>query len=216
MALFAAIFFMLYKYIYVAVRALDFASAKSILSSSDVSFNLLESGEFITVFSNYDYIVRHNFSYPFEDVLARFVSIIPFANNFIETKYDLRLAVTAQYDFYDIHYGAGSNFWGESYAMGGMFFVFLITFLWLYLLDKAYMRLQKNNGSAIFIALVGTYCSFYIHRLDWVQALGCIKAVFLYYILYEVFRILMGSNRRKVTSNQVKHIKNKKRINVLN
>lgn len=200
LGLLGALFLMLYKNIYVAVRALDFLTAKTILTGSDISWNLLESPEFITVFSNYDYIVRYNFNYPMEDILARFLSIIPFANNFIETKYNIRLAVTAQYDFYDIHYGAGSNFWGESYAMGGMFFVFFLTFLWLYLLDKAYIRLQRSKGSAVFITLVATYCSFYIHRLDWIQVLGCIKAVFLYYACYKLYCMLFKRKKVKYVS----------------
>ena len=189
-------FLAIYKYVYVAVRGLDFDSVEQILTDSDgVSFNLLNNEEFITVFSIYNYVVDSNFEFPIEDTVARCVSIIPFANSLIDKHYSIRLADIAKDQFFGTHFGVGSNFWAESYAMGGILFVLLITVLWLFLLNIANDKLKRNKDRP-FIVLVATYCSFYIHRLDWVQVFGCMKNAILIYLLYMMFSIFVTRDKK--------------------
>ena len=196
---FAALLLVLYKSVYIAVRTFDFAYVQSTLEASDMSLDaVLKNGEFITVFSIYDYIVRTNYELPIADTITRLLSFIPFLNNAIETSTNIRLSNIATHEFFSTSYGVGGNFWGETYAMGGLVFVIIITILWVFFLDIAFKKLLKYDDKLPFVALCATYCSFYIHRLDWIQALGCVKMALLLYILYYLAGKLFVRKKRSV------------------
>lgn len=176
-----------YKNIYMAVRALDFSTVAMILASSDINDTFSDIAEFRIVFSLYDYIVRNDYSLSIGDSLARVFSIVPFLNDLFQTTESARMASIVKNSIFNASYGLGSNFWGESFAMGGGVFLMVMTIIWLRLLDLANKSLMKNSIYTPFVLVIATYCAFYIHRLDWVQVCGCIKSIFLLFIFWKIF-----------------------------
>ena len=177
-----------FKQVYRAVRALDFKEIFNLIDEGYIIESILFNGEGRTVFSIYNYEVMNSFRLPLTDTLVRILSIVPFVNNIIPTSYPLRFSRIARNSFFSAGYGVGSNFWAESIAMGGILFMLAITLLWILLLKMAHNRIKLKNFP--YIAVVATYCSFYIHRLDWLQVMGCIKSIILIFILMSIWRSL--------------------------
>ncbi len=191
------LFLLMYKQIYMAVRALDFASIVTILKTGVGLSSLADIGEFRTVFSLYDYVVSRNFRLPFSDTLARILSIIPLANNYIPTRYSIRLSGYLETEMHS-SYGLGGSFWGESIAMGGPLFLLFLTLIWLIFLKKSSAHISGNKDSSIFVLTSASYICFYIHRLDWIQVMGCFKSVILFYLLYFLFTSFTNKKARTI------------------
>ena len=182
------LFLMVYKNIYKAIRALDFSLVISSLKSGGVTSSIFDIGEFRTVFSIYDYIVMQEFHLPLADSFIRVISIVPFVNDFVPTSYPIRMSSIAKTIFFQSTYGVASNFWGETFAMGGIILLSIVTVLWLAFLRGANRYLDSDSDSAAFVITAATYCAFYIHRLDWTQVMGCLKSMLVFYILWYVYR----------------------------
>lgn len=185
---------LLYKNIYMAVRALDFSNIKSVLSSGIAITSISDIAEFRTVFSLYDYVVTSGFRLPFVDSIARIISIIPMANNYLELEYPIRLSDYLKNEMHS-SYGLGSNFWAESVAMGGLLLLCIMTILWLIYLKKSSRFIKEKSDASIFVISSAAYISFYIHRLDWIQVMGCFKSIIIIYFLYFIWK---SFSRRKV------------------
>ena len=183
---------MSYKVFYRALRALDFSKAWEAFRTNKILVSIFDIGEFRTVFSLYDYVVVNRYRLPAGDSAARVLSIVPFLNNYIPTVHSLRLSSIAKDEFFQSTYGLGGNFWGESYAMAGWGFVLIMMVIWLLFLQYANQYLWVNSDAAIFHIAMASYCSFYIHRLDWIQVLGCIKHVFLFYLIWMLCKKSFG------------------------
>ena len=181
---FIVLFLLVFKNIYQDLRALNFAAIPKDIIESAIWTGASDIGEFRTVFSIYDYVASSGFSLPITDTIARIVSIVPIINNFIPTSYPVRLSSIMKASL-SSSYGLGGNFWAESIAMGGGVFLVAITIIWLILLKKSNKYvLVTTREKSVFVITAASYCSFYIHRLDWVQVLGCLKSVLVFYILY--------------------------------
>ena len=186
---------MIYKEIYKYVRALDFQSVISVLTSVDTYEKILTSSESRTTFSLYEYIVQTDYHLSIGDSLVRIISIIPFVNNLIPTEHSVRFSSIATNEIFHSSYGLGSTFWGESYAMGGALFLFLMTAIWIGLLKKYSSNLNENNPTFCFVVPFISYVSFYIHRLDWVQVWGAFKSIAVWFIVFWVINNLLSSKR---------------------
>lgn len=181
-------FLIIYKLVYKEVRAGDFVGALTVLSNSQTWLNLFDIDELRIVCANYNYTVDNHIRLPLSDVMARLLSIIPFANDYIPIEFPLRFSDYLQSSIRTT-YGLASNFWGESYAMGGPVFVAFITFAWLFGLSAVNDRLKKTESP--FLLTIVSYLSFYIHRLDWTQVMGCLKLVLVLFIVRIIFILLI-------------------------
>lgn len=192
--IFAFLFLLVYKNIYSEVRALDFEAVLRILSSPKTYSNMLDIAEFRIILSIYNYVIENSFHLPFTDSIVRVVSIVPFVNDYIGTSYPLRFSAIAQYDFFGASYGLANSFWGETYAMGGFVFLMLITELWLYFMKWCNKFISGNGRLSPFIMVMACYFSFYLHRLDWLQVLGCMKSVLVFYLIWYVINYALVRN----------------------
>lgn len=180
-----AFFFLLfYKNIYSEVRALDFGAVYKIITSPETYANILDINEFRITTSIYNYVVEEGFRLPVGDSIARLVSIIPFINNVIPTSYSLRFSSIAMNDFFGASYGLANSFWAEIYAMGGILLLMIVTGIWLHFIKWYNNFINGKAKMSPFALTIAAYCSFYIHRLDWLQVWGCIKSVLVFYLIW--------------------------------
>lgn len=175
---------MLYKNVYSELRALDLEGAIYKLRNMT---SIIDVWEFRIICAVYNFVVENGICISVKDSFARVVSIVPFLNDYIHMDSPIRFSDSIQHEFFHASYGLGGNFWAETYAMGGVVFLCLMTFVWLIYLDN--MKNKTMDYSSVFNIIVASYLSFYIHRLDWIQVLGCIKSVFCIYILYFLWNI---------------------------
>ena len=179
---------LLYKSVYRDVRALDFRAVAATLVNPDTYLDMLDIDEFRINASLYNYVLEKDFRFPVMDSAARVLSIIPVVNDFIPTKYPIRFSSYLMNTAFQSTYGLAGNFWAESYAMGGYAFILFMTGVWLYLVKRSGEYVRRNRESAAFPVTIASYCCFYLHRLDWVQALGCVKSVLIIGVLFLCYR----------------------------
>ena len=184
----AAVLLLLYKNVYKDIRALNFAAAVRTLTTWKTYADMLDVAEFRINSALFNYVVETGFRLPAPDSAARILSVFPKVNDFIPTKYPIRLATIIKENFFNASYGLASSFWAESYAMGRAPFLALITVLWLILVRRSGRHLQAPGRSSPFAVTAASYCCFYIHRLDWVQVCGCLKSVVFFYLVWLVLR----------------------------
>ena len=187
---------LIYKNIYRAVRALDWGMVISILKDPAIYEDLFEITEFKINLSIYNYIVDSGFTIPFKDTVARLVSVIPFASDLVSKSLPIRTSQIIQNTFFHSSYGLANSFWAELYAMGGVVFLLLGTAIWMIILNKSSRKLLFNKKVSPFLLTIIIYCSFYIHRLDFVQVSGCIKSVGEFYVLWLICRHIKMPHRR--------------------
>ena len=188
-------FLLIYKLIYKEVRAGDFEGMIRVLSSTDTWSSILDVDELRIVFANYNYSIENQLDLHSSDIIARIVSVIPFANDGIPTYYPMRFSQLLQ-ERVGTTYGLANSFWGECYAMGRGMFVLTMTVVWISFIRVLNNRIIRKKSP--FLITIASYLSFYIHRLDWTQVMGCIKTVFLFYCIKTMYDGLWLSGDRKV------------------
>lgn len=206
LAVIMLLFLILYKLIYKEIRAGDFASALNVLTNPETWTNLFDIDELRIVCANYNYTIENQIHLPMIDVIARFVSFIPFVNDFVPTEYPIRFSTILK-EGMNTTYGLGSNFWGETYAMGGGVFLLLLTIVWIIFINRLNEKAKASKSP--FIITVVSYLSFYIHRLDWTQVMGCFKLVLIFYLIKVIFDLVFirHNNRNfRVSSWQGKEV----------
>ncbi len=184
------IFLILYKKVFRAVRALDWERVFSILCSFDTYSDLLEIDEWRTNLALYNYILDSRFHLSIRDSLARLFSIIPFFDNLLTTSVPIRMSTIIQRDIFNSSYGLANSFWAELYAMGKVPLLIIGTVIWLSVLKHFSVAFSQNYSVKPFSTIGTIYCGFYIHRLDFVQIIGCIKSILLFYFLWLFFIML--------------------------
>lgn len=181
----AALLLMLfYKEVYQSVRALDFSAVARTLSDSSLINSMFDIEEFRINGALFNRIVETGFSIPIQDSLARILSFIPFVSDAFTLEYPLRLSSYLQLNMFGASYGLGGSFWGETIAMGGVPFFFLIYVSWLQLLNWGGRWLSSNSEIAVLPITFLVYVSFYIFRLDWQQVAGCFKNMLFLYLFW--------------------------------
>lgn len=188
LAILMLMFLIIYKLIYKEIRAGDFAAALTVLSNPLTWINLFDIDELRIVCANYNYTIENQIQLPIMDVIARVVSIVPFVNDFVPTEYPIRFSTILQ-DRMNTTYGLANNFWGETYAMGGVLFVLFLTIAWIIFIDR--LNEKAKISKSPFIITVVSYLSFYIHRLDWTQVMGCLKLVLIFCLIKVIFDLLL-------------------------
>ena len=181
-------FLIIYKLVNKEVRAGDTEAISKVLTDASTWRTMFDIAELRIVCADYNWIIEKHFRLPVWDVVARLVSICPFANKVISVEYPIRFSGILQQGMRTT-YGLANNFWGECYAMAGNGFVIVMTLLWMGLISKLNDRIKVSKSP--FLLTVASYLSFYIHRLDWVQVMGCIKLVFLFFIMKIAFDMVI-------------------------
>lgn len=181
---------MVYKKIYTYVKAFDFQSVMLILADKETYLWVLRFGEPRIVLANYNYIISTNFRLEFEDIIARFISVIPFANKFVSPPNGLLLSNIFIENF-NSTYGLASNFWAEGYAMFGYIGIFVFYMLWILSLLLGNILLDSQKWSKYFMIPILAYFSFYIHRMDFVKVIGNIKFLFFAMLIWIIINSLV-------------------------
>ncbi len=187
-------FLIMYKLVYKEIRAGDIEGVLEVLKNPKTWSDLFDIDELRIVCANYNYVIEKHIKLPIMDVIARLVSMVPFANDYIPIENPLRFSTILRQEI-NTTYGLASNFWGECYAMGGVVFLMLMTFVWMTFINK--ITDLTFAGRSPFLLTVASYLSFYIHRLDWTQVMGCIKIVILFYLIKMIFDLVFGKKSRK-------------------
>ena len=191
------LFLILYKLIYEEVRAGNLIGVIDILGNLSTWINLFDIAELRIVCANYNYIIDHEWQLPVMDVVARLSSVVPFANNYFQTVYPLRFSAILMEEIHTT-YGLASNCWGEIYAMSGSIIAVLVaTAVWLTVIQ--YLNDRVRAGRSPFALAAVSYLSFYIHRLDWTEIIGCFKMVVLFFLVKLLFDITFGQRRSSCT-----------------
>lgn len=197
LGIFAAFVLIVFKDIYQALRALDFVTVAEILVDGDTYSDLFNVDEFRINMALFNYAVTANFILPVNDILARILSILPLANDYIATDYPIRFSSINQNYFFGASYGLGNSFWAETYSMGGLIFLLIMTFVWMILLNISSKFIVKETPMAALPLVLASYGSFYICRLDWVQLCGCAKALLFIWCLWLIWSLVFSKIRTK-------------------
>lgn len=187
------IFVLSYKRMLVFIKMGEFSNAFAVLKNPETYAYILRLGEPRIVLANLNYIIEHNVRLGATDWFDRIISILPFLNNLIrQNEYTpvsaiLRTSMNASY-------GLASNIWGEFYALGSYPLIAVMYLLWLRMLRWGDALVARKDWTSAFWLPLVAYLSFYIHRLDFVKAVGNAKMVLMAIILCLISLIMMTGN----------------------
>ena len=181
---FMVTFIFLYKSFYKDILSFNFLEILNKIKHFPNLLKNMKIEEPTIVLSIYNKILVDNFTLPIRDSLMRIFSIIPFVNNFFNSKYNLRMSGIMKNEIFKTTYGLANSFWGESYAMFGIFGIIIFTLIWIKILILGNECLKSNKSKSFFILPIISYLSFYIHRLDVLQVVGAIKSMMVVYLAY--------------------------------
>ncbi|MFH0841779.1 MAG: O-antigen polysaccharide polymerase Wzy [Bacteroidota bacterium] len=183
---------MVYKSIYKYIKNFDFASVMAVLSDKETYMSVLRLGEPRIVLANYNYIISTHFRLDSSDIIGRFISVIPFANSLVEPTHGLHLSKVFISDF-NATYGLASNFWAEGYAMFGYLGIFIFYIVWLLMLALGSDMIYSKKWSKYFAIPVISYFAFYIHRMDFVKAIGNLKYLLFAMIIWLLINSILNN-----------------------
>lgn len=185
-----ALIVLVYKELYKYVKAGDFKSVFEAISNIGTYKSVLEFPESFITFSLLNYTIDNNFRLGNEHLNGILISIIPGLNNMYDTSM-LRMSSIYKNIIFDTHFGLANSIWGESYAIGGFWGVYVFFIIWLLFLAISNWLIGKSTIAIVFIIPLATNLSFYIHRLDFVQVIGVFKNIILVSIIYVLVRIIV-------------------------
>lgn len=174
---FAGIFILAYKKVYELIKLKEFAAAFNVLLDPETYSFVARLGEPRIILADLNYIIDNNIHLGIRAVWDRLIEIFPFASNIFDSHYNAVSSILREGMLSS--YGLGSNIWGEYYAIGSYFGLFIMFFIWLRMLSWGNKCLQRTDYSAYFIIPVLVYISFYVHRQDFVKIVGYAKGALL-------------------------------------
>lgn len=203
-----ACFFMFVKGVFAAFMAGNYDLVKSRLTSSDYYLNTLLTSESNSITSNLHRVCANNMKYSIINYIVGFIQLIPVLGNsiVIRTGYvSFESALNIRFNSQlDEGVGLASTFLGESYSIGGIativiisIFVFIII-LWMQ--KKLYCT--RNCLVATFLSVILPYFAFYIHRNSLIYLFIMMRA-YLYILMFTlVLRWMMKSLLFKSTNKR--------------
>ena len=185
---------MVYKKIFLAVKAGDFAQIIETLTDPDTYNWVMKWGEPNIVLSNFNYIVEKGIHLTAGDIGIRLAGIIPSLNDFLDIEGTQLMSDILRTEM-QATYGLASNIWGEFYAAGGFPCIFIMYYIWLKLLSLGNQLLHDDDWKSYFLMPLFAYYGYYIHRMDFAKVIGHGKMV----ILSMLFFFMLGAilKRRK-------------------
>lgn len=190
LTVFGSFFVFIYRRVYELIKVGDFSSAFRLFLDPESYSYALRLGEPRIVLANLNYIIQNRIKLGFGDLIDRIIAIIPFANNAFRSGKYTAMSTILRTDM-DSSYGLASNFWGESYALGSYVLVVIMFLLWVRLLKWGNELIRRDDWTAAFCTPLVGYLSFYIHRLDFVKAIGNAKMVLMAMILFYLACVLV-------------------------
>ena len=181
---------MLYKKIWLDLKAGDMAAIGRTLSDPDTYAWVFRWGEPRIVLANLNYILDKGIRLDLGGFVTRIVSLIPFANDFVTSEYNIHMS-TILSEGMKSSYGLASNFWGECWAMGSYPFLFMVFIAWCWMLRIGNEMLYQKSWVSYFMTPLIAYLAFYIHRMDLVKVIGNGKMVVFAMILWFLFAGLL-------------------------
>jgi len=189
----AIVFLLVYRMIDQVIMQGDIGAAMRILGQADTWSVALEFNEPRVIIANYDYVLTQDFRLPWQDVLYRFLDIIPGATSIVPLKlqYSEYFSTWLQEQVHGSA-GVGGTIWGESYAMFGYMGIIGATIVWLLFIKACNKHLDYSKPYSYFIVSVGTYLSWYVNRLDYNRVGQALKVTFLCFVIWAVFYLCLG------------------------
>lgn len=191
----AIVFLLVYRMVDKAIMQGDIGSVIRTLLSPATWLEALEFNEPRVIIANYDYVLTSGIRLPIGDVIFRILDFIPgvayiFPVELVYPEYFSDWLMTAVAG----SAGVGGSFWGESYAMMGVFGVILFTGLWMMFVNFAnhHMKAYHKPYSSFVVAL-GTYLAWYINRLDFNRVGQSFKVTLLCFLIWLSIYFLLGA-----------------------
>ena len=163
----AIVFLLMYRMVDQQIMAGDISGVLSTLRKPEAWLEAFEFNEPRVIIANYDYVLTTGFRLPFGDSLYRILDFIPGLTSLIPIKleYSDYFSNWLKESVHAVR-GVGGTIWGESYAMLGVFGIFIFTIIWLGIINICNKHLDYHTPSSYFIVALGAYYAWYINRLD--------------------------------------------------
>lgn len=192
------LFFLFVKNIFAAFMAGNYELVFSRLSSKEYYIDTLLESESNIIMNNLNNIVVYGFKYSFSDFVIGVVSLIPLVggrilNAFNYTTFEIKMNHVFN-TLYSEGIGLGSNYIGEAYSIGNIYFLILIVILTLFFIK--FLNSKRNHSSNpftyTFLSILLTYFTFYIHRNSLIFLLTTARAYLYILILLFLLYGLLG------------------------
>jgi hypothetical protein len=202
MGIFILSFFITYKLVFNYIRLFDLHMILITLTNpQQYLFRIFQGGEnFQTMVSLQHAIV--DLTHPNITYLHNFIlKLVPFFSQNIAYAFDINLEtmnnILRDTFYYNVSYGVASSFWGEMIYTFGMFGVYIILIIFLFLIGIFNYSLQKNIKIIyIFLFPSITYIIFYIHRNDFNFGIYSLYITTAFYCLIFVIKNLLFSIKK--------------------
>ena len=195
-------FFIFIKGVFAALMNGDFELVSSRLTNQEYYINTLLTSEPNSIMLNLNNVVSYNLTYGFDNYIFGTLSLIPllgdvFISNFNYVTFERVLNLTFNKQL-DLGIGLGCTFIGEAYAVGNIFYLIIITILTLLLIKNFIKKREKTNNpyTYVFLSIVLSYFTFYIHRNSLLFMLITIRA-YIYILILLI--ILKGLFKRTLS-----------------
>ena len=182
---------MAYKQIYELVKVGNIGAAFATLLDPDTYAWIFRWGEPRIVLADFNYIVSEGLTLNSQEILARVLSIVPFADDLLFPEAN-RLMSAILIDKLGSSYGLASNFWGELYSMGSYVLVGVIYALWVGMLNLGTKLLNSDNWTASFLIPLFAYFGFYVHRMDFTKVVGNVKMLVCAMIIWLITYVFIN------------------------
>lgn len=189
----AIIFLLIYRMIDRSVMQGDIKNVFATLSNPEMWLKALEFNEPRVIIANYDYVITSGIRLPVSDIMYRILDFIPGMTKIVpfQLKYPEYFSTWLMEEV-NGSTGVGGTFWGESFAMFGVFGIILFTFLWLCFIRTANIHLNYHKPYSSFIVALGAYWAWYINRLDFNRVGQSFKVMLLCFLIWGGIYLLVG------------------------
>ena len=192
------LFFLFVKNIFAAFLSGNYELVLTRLSDKNYYVDTLLESESNIIMNNLNNIVTYGFKYDFFDFILGILSLIPLIGGKLLNMVNYTSFETKMNYAFNSHFnegiGIGSNYIGEAYSIGNIFFLIFITIFTLLFIK---FLISKRNDTYnpfiyVFISIVLTYFTFYIHRNSLVFLLTTARAYLYILLLLMIMHAILG------------------------
>jgi hypothetical protein len=200
-----ALFFFVYKYLYINIKLRMWSQVISKLLNPKFYFETIIYSEPFSIQTILNEVIKNDFNIGVNHFKGLLYQIIPFGNVFGVNNMTFNSLFQKQL-FPDVTYGMGSNVWAEMWSAGGLILllIFIIVFNSVIYIGNSYF--QKSYGNLrILLGITLSFWTFYIHRSSLEYTINLNKRIFfLWMVSLIISNILSGFNKRKGLIKKVK------------
>lgn len=187
--LFAGLFFLIYKGLYIAIKFQNYDMVLDRLKDGEFYRSVLLTAEPFGIQRIFSDVIKQNFYIGLENLDRFFLLFTLFGDESgIDTRSFNQYFQPALYG--DVGYGMGSNVWAHMYSSGG--WLLFIIFSLLYTLSLRWFSkiiYRSNINYLPLIVCLGSYWSFYIHRNDLFYQLGLEKRILIVFVIVSILSL---------------------------